>query len=299
MRHFARLARAVCDPVALSECFAVGNLAFLAVDIFVAHSMNEFAHWAEWIPLGFSVVAPLLLLATMIFARSLKPPRVGQNSMLATTERLRRGIGLLVGFTSVTVGIAGLLWHLNSQFFADQTLKNLIYAAPFVAPLAYSGIGLLILLNRMVPGDSDEWPRWILLLALGGWAGNFALSLADHAQNSFFYWPESIPVIASALAIGALSVALVDYRNRSFLRLCLLLMASQILVGVAGWILHLIAIANSPMDAIWDRVVFSAPAFAPLLFADLAILAMIGLGTLYAREFKRILRIERMAKPCS
>lgn len=283
MRHFARLALALCDPVALSECFAVANLAFLAVDIFVAHSMNEFAHWAEWIPLGFSVLAPFLLLAAMIFTRSLKPPRVGPNSMLSATERLSRGIGLLVGFTSVTVGIAGLIWHLNSQFFADQTLKNLVYSAPFVAPLAYSGIGLLILLNRMIPGGSDEWSRWIILLALGGWIGNFVLSLADHAQNSFFYWPESIPVIASALAVGALSVAFVDYRSRSFLKFCLLLLAAQIVVGIVGWILHLITIAHSQMDTMWDRIVYSAPAFAPLLFADLAILALIGLGTLCAR----------------
>jgi len=46
-------------------------------------------------------------------------------------------------------------------------------------------------------------------------------------------------------------------------------------------LLHLIAVSRSPMDALWDRVVYSAPVFAPLLFANLAILALIGLVTLY------------------
>jgi hypothetical protein len=190
---------------------------------------------------------------------------------------------LLVGFGSVLVGIAGLLWHLESQFFTEQTLKNLVYAAPFVAPLAYSGIGFLLLLNRMVPGESDEWPRWVILLALGGWMGNFGLSLADHAQNSFFYWPEWIPVVSSAIAIGALIVAFADYRNATYLQACLILMAAEVAVGVAGWVWHLIAIVHSPMKSLWDRIVFSAPVFAPLLFADLALLAAIGLGTLYVR----------------
>jgi hypothetical protein len=60
----------------------------------------------------------------------------------------------------------------------------------------------------------------------------------------------------------------------------------QIIVGVAGWILHLIAVAKSPMDTTWERIVFSAPVFAPLLFANLAILALIGLATLGEKRKK-------------
>jgi hypothetical protein len=265
------------DPVVLLECFAVANLAFLAVDIFVAHSMNGFAHWAEWIPFIFSVASPILLVGAMGAARDLRPPLSTVDATLTRMRRVSRSIGLAVGLCSIGVGVAGLLWHLNSQFFEEQTLKNLVYAAPFVAPLAYSGIGFLILLNRMVRSDSDEWARWVILLALGGWIGNFALSLADHAQNAYFYWAEWIPVVASALAVGALTVAIADYRNRTFLRICFCLMTLEIAVGLAGWMLHLIAVAGSPMDDLWERLVYSAPIFAPLLFANLAILAMIGL----------------------
>ena len=58
-----------------------------------------------------------------------------------------------------------------------------------------------------------------MLLAWGGWIGNFMLSLADHAQNAFFNWIEWVPVVASALAVGALVMAAAEYRNRPFLRL--------------------------------------------------------------------------------
>ena len=289
MRILPQAAQRLLHPVVIAEFFAVSNLGFLAMDILVAHSMNRFAHWAEWIPFVFSLVAPAVLISAMFIAGEVRPPLQRPNETLTAAQRLSRGLGMLVGVFSIVVGVAGLLWHLESQFFEEQTLKNLVYAAPFVAPLAYSGIGLLILLNRMVPSETDEWARWVILLALGGWVGNFALSLTDHAQNSFFYWPEWIPVIASALAVGALSVAFVDYRNGVFLRVCVVLMAGQIVVGVAGWILHGIAVVESPMDRFWDRIVYSAPVFAPLLFADLAVLALIGLGTLAARSNNAVL----------
>jgi hypothetical protein len=127
------------------------------------------------------------------------------------------------------------------------------------------------------------------VLALGGWIGNFALSLADHAQNAFFYWPEWISVVASALGVSALCVATADYRNRAYQVACIGIMALEVIVGITGWLFHLAAITNSPMENAWDRVVYGAPVFAPLLFSNLAILAIIGLAVLAhanRREFK-------------
>jgi hypothetical protein len=86
---------------------------------------------------------------------------------------------MIVGWTSLGVGIAGMLFHLQSHFFDEQTIHNLVYTTPFVAPLAYAGLGLLLILDRMVDSDSIEWAQWIVFLALGGFVGNFILSLAD------------------------------------------------------------------------------------------------------------------------
>jgi hypothetical protein len=54
----------------------------------------------------------------------------------------------------------------------------------------------------MVPVRSAEWARWITFLARGGFSGNFALSLTDHASNGFFAKTELIPVIFPAFASG-------------------------------------------------------------------------------------------------
>ena len=58
-------------------------------------------------------------------------------------------------------------------------------------------------------------------------------------------------------------------------------MLLEVVVAQVGWGFHLRAIARSPMSNWWERIVFSAPVFAPLLFANLAILVLIGLATLY------------------
>jgi hypothetical protein len=89
---------------------------------------------------------------------------------------------------------------LDSQFFHDRTLRSLTYAAPFAAPLAYTGLGLLLIVNRMVKPDEIEWAQWVLLLALGGFAGNLVFSLSDHAMNGFHNPAEWVPVVSSAQA---------------------------------------------------------------------------------------------------
>ena len=104
------------------------------------------------------------------------------------------------------IGLAGVILHLDSQFFFERTIRSLTYAAPFAAPLAYTGLGLLLIANRLVDPQSPEWAQWVLLLALGGFAGNFVFSLTDHALNGFFNPLEWLPVVSSAFAVGFLAV---------------------------------------------------------------------------------------------
>lgn len=260
------------------ELFALSNLAFLALDVYIAHSTNSFALSAEWIPVLFSLVSPLVLIFAMWQQKSIAPSLAASPS--TPLAAMGRWFGLLIGGVAIVVGIAGLLWHLNSQFFVNATLESLVYTAPFMAPLAYTGVGLLIVLNRMIPSDSKDWGTWVLLLALGGFIGNFVLSVADHAQNGFFEWREWIPVAASAVAVGSLcSIIFVD-RSVPALKAGALVMLGQIIVGLLGWYYHFCGIRNSNMDSVWDKVVYGAPVFAPLLFANLALLALIGLWSL-------------------
>ncbi len=244
----------------LLEVFVFVNLAFLAVDVYMAHSVNDFAVEIEWLPVYFSAIAPLFLLPGLVRRR--------------WQEGFDRWAGLIVGTCSLAVGVGGMFLHLKSSFFAHQTLISLVYAAPFVAPLSYAGVGLLLILNRT---EHDDWGRWILFLALAGWIGNFGLSLLDHAQNGFFYPSEWISVGAAGFAVAFLGASFFFSDDRPLLQWTVGVMGIQVVVGVVGAGLHLAGSLASSGPSLWYKVIFGAPVFAPLLFANLAALAAIGL----------------------
>jgi hypothetical protein len=262
------LSRLVSNHRLLLEIFVLANLTFLGPDIYLAHSTNSFRHKAEYLPLWFSLAAPLLLLIAIL------------GLELRSLKAFWRRLGFLVGGLAVVVGIAGLILHLESHFFRDNTLESLVYTAPFAAPLAYTGIGLLLIMNRMVDSASTEWPLWVLLLALGGFVGNFIFSLADHAQNGFFHASEWIPVIGSAFAISFLLVPFLVQVNRSYLRVCTWIMMLQVVVGITGFVLHNRANLYGPSTRVFDNFVYGAPPLAPLLFPNLALLTFLGLWIL-------------------
>lgn len=258
------------DSGILLELFATANLAFLALDVFLAHAANGFRNGAEWIPVIASGLAGLALGANLLIRR---PFDRGAGKWL----------GWIAGGLAIAVGVAGLLWHLESQFFQERTLRSLVYSAPFIAPLAFTGIGFLLLLNRLVPRDDPAWARWVLALAWGGFLGDFLLSLADHAQNGFFYGVEWVAVGASALAVGYFLVFLLVRPTSGLILGGWLVLALQALTGVAGWLLHL-GPALSSAGSLRYRVLYGPPVFAPLLFTNLAVLGAIGLGAVARRR---------------
>jgi hypothetical protein len=258
------------DPWVWVEVFVLVNFAFLTGDIYLAHSVNDFHNRWECAPLFFSMGAPVvLLLALLVLGRR---PRV----------RLWLDQGYLVGWAAVLLGLVGLVLHLDSQFFLERTLRSLVYSAPFAAPLAYAGLGLLLIMNRMVDPDTLEWGQWVTLLALGGFVGNFVFSLTDHAQIGFHYgtgpslipW---IPVASSAFAVGFLTVPFVMRVDRRFLGLCVVVLLVQAVVGLLGFYYHLSADLDGPSRNMLNNIIHGAPVLAPLLFPNLVLLAFIGL----------------------
>ncbi|MFL6275507.1 MAG: hypothetical protein ACJ74G_09865 [Blastocatellia bacterium] len=256
------------DPQFWIEAFVVFNLACLALDIYLAHSTNEFRRQSEYIPLYFSLAAPIILLVGLI-ARE----RYGYAAVW-------RDLGYLVGWAAIVIGITGVVLHLDSRFFYERTVKSLTYAAPFAAPLAYTGVGLLLLLNRMVAAGSMAWAYWVLLLALGGFAGNFIFSLTDHATNGFFHPIEWLPVISSAFAVSFLLVPFFVRVGRRFLGLCALVLLAQAAIGVLGFLLHGLADLHGPSASLFQNIVHGAPPFAPLLLPNLVLLGLIALWVL-------------------
>jgi hypothetical protein len=258
----------------LVELFVAANLAFLAVDIFLAHSVNRFRVWPEWIPVAFSAIAvPALGLGLWLANR-----KGGEGGW-----RPARG-GAVVGALAAGIGIAGLVFHLASQFFQSVSLKSLVYTAPLAAPLSYTGLGLVLLLNRMVPPQSLEWDRWVVLLAGAGFVGNFALALLDHAQNGFYYVAEWVPVAASAYAVAFLGMVVVRPLDRRLLLVTFIVLGVAAVVGLAGFGLHLAADLRGPAASLRDDFLYGAPVFAPLLLPNLALLAATALWDLWRKQ---------------
>ena len=180
----------------------------------------------------------------------------------------------------MVVGVVGLALHLRGSFFVEQTLHNLVYTAPAAAPLAYTGLGFLLILNRTEAPQELAWGQWVVCLAAGGFVGNFVLTLCDHAQNGFFYPSEWIAVVAAAFGLSFLGVAAAAWRDQAFLRMCAWVLGAQVVTGVAGAVMHSLAVLHGPSESLWENVVHTAPLFAPLLCADLALLGAIGLWAL-------------------
>ena len=247
------------------EVFLAFNFLCLTGDIVLAHSENAFRNRAEYIPVWFSGAAALLL----VFGLA---SRLRADSLTSW-----KWIGYAVGWISIAVGVAGVLFHLESSFFYERTLKSLTYAAPFAAPLAYVGLGCLLLMNRMVAFPTKDWAKWMLLFALGGFAGNFALSLCDHAVNGFYRWTEWIPVLSCAFAVGFLMVLFLGEESTRYAKWCALVLALQIVVGIAGFTLHALADLRGSAPSFMQNVIHGAPPFAPLLIPNIALLGLLGL----------------------
>src|SRR3569833_2409893 len=93
--------RWVNNPALWVELFVTVNLAILAVDIVIAHSVNHFGKPAEYIPLYVSIAAPVVLVVL-----------IGLR-WVGGFHSPWRDVGYLVGWLSILVGLAGVVYHLE------------------------------------------------------------------------------------------------------------------------------------------------------------------------------------------
>jgi hypothetical protein len=245
------------------EAYVTLNIGFLTLDIYLAHSVNQFRRREEYVPLFFSAIAPLVLLLAL--------------ALRQRAPRAWKALGYLVGWTSILLALSGVIFHLDSHFFYERTIRSLTYSAPFAAPLAYAGLGILLIMSRMVDPESSDWAQWVLLLTLGGFAGNFVFTLTDHAGNGFFNRLEWAPVWASGIAIGFLTVPILMKVSRRFIDLCAVVLLLEAVVGVWGFVLHAGTNLRGPSVHAFDNFIYGAPPLAPLLFPNLMVLGLIAI----------------------
>ncbi len=240
--------------------FGAANLLGLIPDVALAHSSFTVSR-AELIPLAVSTVCGLAALL-LAFGR-------------LESAVIRAGLSLAAA-ASIVTGVAGLSLHLGSGALAHPSLHRLVYSAPILAPLAYSGLGLLLLAGTFYEARELRG-RAVLGLAAFGLFGNFVLCLLDHAQNGFWAPVEWVAVAAGALGgASLLAAALVDKLRPAERRFAWGALAAMVVVSLVGAALHLAADLHGPARLL-NRLRYGAPIFAPLLFADLAGLGALGL----------------------
>lgn len=91
---------------------------------------------------------------------------------------------------------------------------------------------------------------------------------------------EWVPIYATAIAVGFLTVTLVMRVSRRFIDSCGPILLLEAAVGLWGFILHFERNMQGPSTHLFDNLVYLAPPMAPLLFPNLMVLGVIALWRL-------------------
>ncbi len=256
--------------------FTSGNLAFLAVDVAIAHSVNAFRPVYEWIP----VLLPPMGAVTALGLAVQRGP-----------SRLLRGMHLLTMLVSVLVGLLGLAFHLRAMLnpLGGVSWSWLVFSAPVLAPLSFAGVGLIGifaaceeegpgvltfpgLVRLHAPISKTQHLLWFLGL---GFAGAAATSFLDHGQYGYTMY-EWTPVVAGCFAtFVVLGRAVTNDENAIDDWTYFWTMILCLAVGVVGFAFHLSHDVAGTGAISLERMRSYAPVFAPLLFADLSILGLL------------------------
>jgi hypothetical protein len=262
------------------------NEFFLAVDIYLAHSISGTITPYERIPIIFGPLAGILLL----LAGALATRRREAASVMAT---------LVLG-ASILVGLLGAYLHwiraiLPTAAPGEQvSVPLVVWAPPILGPLTFSLVGLLGIsaawIERpvesgrllLVSGVRLSLPysktrAYIFMVGLGCLATVLS-SVLDHARTGFanpWLWvPTIVGVFGVAVALG---LGLLDRPPAREVTVYILTMLALILVGVVGSWLHIRLNLTAQGTIVGERFVRGAPFLAPLLFANMGTLGLIAL----------------------
>jgi hypothetical protein len=265
---------------------AAFNLVVLGLDTYLAHAVSGTIRGYEWIPIIFSPVAGLILLAAGLVAL--------RRRMLANLA------GTLVFLATLAIAVLGTYFHLNRGLLPDAppgqtiTAALLIYAPPLLSPLTF---GLVALLGLSAAWQEDPVDSGILVLPGGlhlrmpyskTQAYFFLTSLfllatvlssvLDHARTNFanpWLWLPTVLGVFATLVTFAMGAS--SKFTRADLITYIATMGLLMLVGLLGAFLHLERNLVSQGTLLGERFLRGAPMLAPLLFANMGLLGLIVL----------------------
>lgn len=239
--------------------FVVMNYGALFVDIGLGHSLLPHFDWRSAIPIVF---APLGALIVFIF-------------LWVRAGVLRSWVLRIIMALSIVVGIAGVVFHLSGHFLIRPSWMAVIYSSPLLAPLSFVLFGLVGLFayeERL----KKIAPKTLIWLTFGGMVLTTVQSTLDHMQNNFFNWGQWIPLVAGIYGGVLLAIYAICWEfKRRGLGVLMWSMLLIMVVGLAGVGFHLYACLTKGVGSLWETLIYEAPPFAPLFFADIALLAIL------------------------
>ncbi len=269
------------------------NLAFLGLDIFLAHGMNGTIRAGEMIPIVFGPLAALILLVTGVISIR------------------RRQTAILVAFgvlaVSTVIGLMGAYFHLARAIPPSGlggptlALKLFVFAPPLVGPLTFSLAAVLGVIAAVIedPEDSGRmvvpglfsWQvpfsktrQYAIWVGLGILA-TLLSSVLDHGRFNFENLWVWLPTVIGVFAVVATIIyGFLEKPSRSDTIVVISAQVGLILVGVIGFLLHIDSGLTTRNLFVPERFLRGAPFMAPLLFADMGTL---GLAMLLPMREKR------------
>jgi hypothetical protein len=236
------------------------NFLLTGVDVFMAHSQNDFFRW-ELIPLIYTPLAVLAVLAQILFRPNVIVKRTFQTAM----------------WLGVIVGVVGTWFHLAGNATSGQeSLYSLLVAdSPVAAPIAYAGISCYTLACEHFRGTAR---RSKLLLFVGlGFTGAVIAAFLDHARLGFIPSYTLIPLVTGTLAAVACFYMAYSQPNKKEAYICLFVLSFNLLVGILGFGFHLLGDLSGTQTINWARILYRNPLLGPLLFCNLALLGGLSL----------------------
>jgi hypothetical protein len=260
------------------------NEFLLGLETYLAHSISGTIMPKEWIPIIFGPLAGIVLVAI---------------GVLGIRKRsLANGIGSLVYFASILVGLLGITFHLMRAVlpFAPAgerlSIPLFVWAPPILAPLTFALVGLMgisaiwaehpidsgilnLLAGRRLTLPFSKTNAFFLMVGLGILATVIS-SVLDHARTNFenpWLWlPTGIGVFGTVVTI---IMGTLKSPRRSDLLTYLAAVLLLLLVGLVGVVLHILRNFGGDNAIVVERFIRGAPLLAPMLFSDMGALGLL------------------------
>lgn len=237
------------------------NFALLDVDVLISHSQNDFFR-LELIPLVYGPLAVIGIILKLVFSRQHWADLVFRTLM----------------WLGIAVGLIGTYFHFagNATSQSEPLYRLLVTSSPVAAPIAFSGVAFFTLISA----HERSSRRQTKLLALVGWGfiGSVIAAYLDHARLNFVPIYTLFPLVAGIMAgLACLWIVyFAEETGKKEMKVFLGIMALNLVVGLLGFIFHVLGDLAGTQTLILARFFYRDPLMGPLLFCDLAVLGILS-----------------------